>query len=319
MNSNSQDLISIKNMTKNYQDVMALAGVNLTVKTGERFGLIGPDGAGKTTLMRILCGLISQDSGEFSVSGLAGKTQIAAIKEIIGYMPQRFSLYPDLTVKENLRFFSDLFGVAGKERLERETRLMSFSRLSPFLKRRAGALSGGMKQKLALSCALIHTPEVLILDEPTTGVDPVSRREFWEILKELSEQDKTTILVSTPYMDEASRCHRVAFMNRGRILALGTPGDLIQRYPHQVLQVAGAGLFPMRKAFGSVPSSASVCALGDYIRISVDDIDAAASNIKQLMESAGHRDFQIKQVEPLLEDVFVSLLDEKGDSDEFQQ
>jgi ABC-2 type transport system ATP-binding protein len=189
--------IRVDNVKKSYGDTVALSSVSLTVEAGEMFGLIGPDGAGKTTLMRILTSLIDPDEGEAWILGLPVRSQAPRVREIIGYMPQRFSLYADLTVSENMRFFADLFGVPAGERKRRTEELLDFSRLGDFVKRRAGALSGGMKQKLALSCALIHTPKVLVLDEPTTGVDPVSRRDFWEMLERLRAQG-ATILVSTP-------------------------------------------------------------------------------------------------------------------------
>ncbi|MBN1296763.1 ABC transporter ATP-binding protein [bacterium] len=302
------DILAV-GLQKQYGDIRALQGIDLSVTHGERFGLIGPDGAGKTTLIRVLCGLIRQDKGTFQVAGLDGMRSIRTIKSILGYMPQKFSLYPDLTVGENLRFFADLFHVIGAQRQSREERLLHFSRLGPFWKRRAGALSGGMKQKLALSCALIHTPAILILDEPTTGVDPVSRREFWEILRELSDRDGTTILVSTPYMDEATRCHRVGFMNEGRLLATDTPDNLIHGYPYRVIQVHGENLFPFRKALETIPGVRSVCALGEYLRVSTEKTDAVVHAIGDRLTHAGATGFRIRTVAPLLEDMFVNLLE----------
>jgi ABC-2 type transport system ATP-binding protein len=217
-------------LKKNYSGERALDGVTLAVPRGGCFGLIGPDGAGKTTFLRILATLIDADGGTARVLSHDVKSGMAAIRGGIGYMPQRFSLYEDLSVEENLGFFADVFSVPPAERRARIGRLLAFSRLSPFRDRRAGALSGGMKQKLALSCALIHTPELLILDEPTTGVDPLSRREFWSILMELKAQG-VTLLVSTPYLDEAAYCDRVALFHRGKALLTGSPAELLRTPP----------------------------------------------------------------------------------------
>lgn len=230
--------LEIRELRKSYGQVTAVDGLTLDVKSGEIVGLIGADGAGKTTAMRISCALVEQDSGDVRVLGFDPITQANSVKEHIGYMPQRFSLYPDLSVVENLRFFAELYGVARSEYSEREKRLMAFSRLEPFRERRAGKLSGGMKQKLALSCTLIHTPELLVLDEPTTGVDPVSRQEFWAILRELASEGKA-LLVSTPYMDETELCDRIIVMHHGRVLFSGTPNELPRLYPHKILEIIG--------------------------------------------------------------------------------
>ncbi len=303
--------IKITGLAKNYGNIRALAGIDLDVRPGERFGLIGPDGAGKTTLMRILCGLLHPDEGAFRVVGYSGKTQMREIKPRIGYMPQRFSLYPDLTVRENLHFFADLFDINGSARRKRESRLLKFSRLGPFQNRRAGRLSGGMKQKLALSCALIHTPSLLILDEPTTGVDPLSRREFWGILTELSEKEGVTILVSTPYMDEAMQCDRIAFLNHGAVIAMDKPEALIQAYPHRIIRVSGENILSFRPMLSDIPGIVSINALGNSLRLAVTDPDTAISAIRAgLLESdIGATDVTFDP--PRLEDVFVDLL-QKG-------
>ena len=223
----SEYAITVENLCKRYNHVVAVDHLSFTVRTGGIFGLIGPDGAGKTTTMRILGALIRPDAGRCQIQGLEVTQQARRVKALIGYMPQHFALYPDLTVAENLRFFADLFLVPKSERERRYRQLLQFSRLEPFQKRKAAELSGGMKQKLALCCTLIHTPEVLILDEPTTGVDPVSRHEFWSILTELKRQG-VTILISTPYMDEAARCDQVAFVHEGRVLIQDQPKKLLQ-------------------------------------------------------------------------------------------
>jgi ABC-2 type transport system ATP-binding protein len=220
---------------KSFGPVTALAGVSLEVKSGLIFGLIGADGAGKSTLLRILATLASPDKGSAKALGLDVLSSRRELRARIGYMPQKFSHYEDLTVEENMRFFASVFGLAPCERGERTARLLKFSRLAPFSNRRARDLSGGMKQKLALSCALIHTPELLILDEPTTGVDPVSRKEFWEILRELNGQG-ITILVSTPYMEEAEYCHGLALMHQGRLLLQGIPGELLKEHRATTVQ-----------------------------------------------------------------------------------
>lgn len=221
---------------KNYTGENALRGVSLNVSEGQLLGIIGADGAGKTTLMRILATLINADRGTATVLGNSINTDFQKIRSEIGYMPQRFSLYQDLTVKENILFFADVYGVRNSERKERMSKLLQFSRLEPFQMRRAANLSGGMKQKLALSCALIHSPKLLILDEPTTGVDPVSRNEFWGIIKELKKQGKT-IIVSTPYMEEATLCDSLLILHKGEVLQSGTPEELIKTYPYEIYKI----------------------------------------------------------------------------------
>ncbi|OGS36579.1 MAG: hypothetical protein A2293_10710 [Elusimicrobia bacterium RIFOXYB2_FULL_49_7] len=237
--------IFAKGLIKRFGTVTALSGADLKVPTGSLYGLIGADGTGKTTLMRCLATLIDADSGEAAVLGWDVKKETASIRRRIGYMPQRFSLYEDLSVEENLLFFADVFNVTGEEREKRLARLLAFSRLAPFKGRRAGALSGGMKQKLALSCALIHTPELLILDEPTTGVDPVSRLEFWNILHELKGEG-VSILVSTPYMEEADYCDDVTLFHNGQVLLSGKPDHLCSSYPHFLYRLEWASGADMR-------------------------------------------------------------------------
>lgn len=229
-------VVEVKDLCKNYAGENALHGVSFSASAGQLYGIIGADGAGKTTLMRILVTLLSADSGSAAVLGFDVTKEVQRIRSEIGYMPQRFSLYQDLTVKENLLFFADVYGVSSRDRKERMAKLLHFSRLEPFQKRRAGNLSGGMKQKLALSCALIHTPKLLILDEPTTGVDPVSRKEFWEILKELRTQG-ITIVVSTPYMDEATICDSLLILHKGEVLRCGSPAELIKNYPYDIYKI----------------------------------------------------------------------------------
>ncbi len=303
--------IRIQKLTKHYGAVQALRGISLHIEQGQRFGLIGPDGAGKTTLMRILVGLLRPDTGSFVIDELDGATQIAQIKASVGYMPQRFSLYQDLTVAENLAFFGDLFGMDRQELAKRRKRLMEFSRLEPFLQRRAGQLSGGMKQKLALSCALIHTPQVLILDEPTTGVDPLSRREFWSILKELSDNEGVTVLVSTPYMDEAMQCHRIGFLHGGNLLAEGEPQAVIAAYPWRILEVTGPALHESSRQLDRLPGIHSFRVMGDRIRFAVENPDLCRSEWPK--SPVWHSEWIIQSGTPDLDDVFADKIDGNGE------
>lgn len=301
--------IEIQDLEKYYGETTALAGVSLAIAPGEMFGLIGPDGAGKTTLIRILTSLMDPDRGQCRLQQIDVTEDPARIRRIIGYMPQRFSLYPDLTVGENLRFFADLFQVPRAERQQRTSELLDFSRLSPFVKRRAGRLSGGMKQKLALACALVHTPEVLILDEPTTGVDPVSRREFWDILGRL-QQGGTTILVSTPYMDEAEKCDRAALMHKGEVLATGPAAEITAGFPGTVFAVVSRDLPALADWLKKQVGAEQVRILGDRVRLSLfgeeprlamDDLMNRARGDGVIMETA-------EPVAPELEDTFVAMI-----------
>ena len=296
--------IEVKGIHKSYGDTEALCGVDLSVKKAEVFGLIGPDGAGKTSLMRILCGLMNFNEGQAFVAGFNVDTQTAEVKKRLGYMPQRFSLYPDLTVGENIRFFADLFQVNKTDYAVRFKELMHFSKLEPFIKRRAANLSGGMKQKLALCCTLIHTPEVLILDEPTTGVDPISRIEFWEMIGRLSK-DGVTVLVSTPYMDEANRCHRIALTHKGKILAQGTPQDVTKLFTDKVLELRGQALFDLRNRISTYQSIKAVHLFGDRMHIMTDSIQSCRHELVSKLEI---KESDLKEVSPSIEDTFISLL-----------
>jgi ABC-2 type transport system ATP-binding protein len=300
--------IEIKGLVKRYGSVTAVDGLDLLVRKGEMMGLIGPDGAGKTTTLRMLCGLILPDAGSCRVAGRDTARETPLVRNLIGYMPQRFSLYPDLTAEENLRFFADLFGVEKGEREKHLKRLLAFNRLAPFAKRRASALSGGMKQKLALSCALIHTPQVLLLDEPTTGVDPLSRREFWDILHEL-KKDGVTLLVTTPYMDEAAKCDRVALMNAGRLLHVDTPAALPKRFPYTLLELTCENRMAAARALSDSGRFRSVQMYGDRIHLSgeggADGLSRRALDVLAERKIKGGR---VRPAKPGIEDVFIELL-----------
>ncbi len=299
--------IEITHLLKKYGDVTAVDHLNLQVKRGEMLGLIGPDGAGKTTTLRILCGLLRANDGDCVLGGKNVKKELSAIRSLIGYMPQRFSLYPDLTVAENLRFFADLFCVPKAERETRLERLLQFSKLGPFSNRRANTLSGGMKQKLALSCTLIHTPQILLLDEPTTGVDPVSRREFWDILKELKEQG-VTILLTTPYMDEAERCDRVAFIHKGRILAVERPKDIPGLYTRVLYELVCKNFVQAARRLEGQDDIESVQIFGDRVHISGHDEEKIRSTVKKIMKDSGLEQYTFTKITANIEDVFVDLM-----------
>ncbi len=301
--------IEVDNFVRSYGDVKAVRGVSLQVKAGELFGLIGPDGAGKTTLMRAVSTLLTPDAGRIRVMGFDVRERVAEIRALLGYMPQRFSLYPDLTVEQNLRFFADLFEVPPAERAPRMKQLYDFSRLEPFKKRQAGALSGGMKQKLALSCALIHTPEVLVLDEPTFGVDPVSRMEFWEILREIKKQG-TTILVSTAYMDEADQCDRIGLFFNGRLQGLDTPVVLKKTYPRPLFRISGTDLHRLRSFFAEQPQVYSTQMFGDALHVSFSEnpLDRDWQNWQKACSEI--RDWQVQP--PSIEDVFLDMMEKQA-------
>jgi ABC-2 type transport system ATP-binding protein len=300
--------IDIKDLVKTYGGVRAVDGLNLHAEEGEMMGLIGPDGAGNTSTLRMLCGLIAPDSGDCFVAGKHAARDTGAVRSIAGYMPQRFSLYPDLSVEENLRFFADLFQVDRIEREKRLQRLLKFSRLGPFSKRKAAALSGGMKQKLALSCTLIHTPKVLLLDEPTTGVDPVSRREFWDILGDLKKQG-VTLLVTTPYMDEAAKCDRVALMDKGRILHTAKPDSLAGLFRHTLVEIACENNVRAARALSASGRFVNVQSYGDRIHVSgTGTAEQVSAQVRTVLSENGLEAGRSKQVQPGIEDVFVELL-----------
>jgi ABC-2 type transport system ATP-binding protein len=297
-------------LSRAFGEIIAVAGLDLDVADGEIFGLVGPDGAGKTTTMRMLTGILPPTGGAAEVAGFDVVRQAEDLKNHIGYMSQRFGLYPDLTVLENLAFYADIYAVPRRELSARTERLLGFSNLTPFKQRLAGNLSGGMKQKLGLACALIHTPRVLFLDEPTNGVDPVSRRDFWRILYQLV-REKVTIFVSTSYLDEAERCNRLALLHEGRLLGLGTPDEIKAMMPGSLLEVRTPA--PRRTAAllrGQLPD-ASVGLFGDRVHVAARNPEAATARIRQLVTTAGFEPLTIRTIEPSLEDVFVSVIARK--------
>ncbi len=303
----SQDAIRTEQLTKTFGDLAAVDRLTLQVGQGEIFGLVGPDGAGKTTTMRLLTAIMEPTSGDAWVAGYHVVRDAEAIKEHIGYMSQRFGLYPDLTVIENLHFYADLYDVPRRGRDETIDRLLAFSNLAPFRRRLAGNLSGGMKQKLGLACALVHTPRVLFLDEPTNGVDPVSRRDFWRILYQLLRQG-VTIFVSTAYLDEAERCHRLALIHQGRLLALGTPDEVKQLMRGTILEVRAGQPRRAAAVLRQRMSGVSVGVFGDRVHLVTTEPDAAMRRIQSLLGAEGIATEEIRPIEPSLEDVFVSVL-----------
>ncbi len=308
--------IETEDLTRTFEHVIAVDGVNLHVEAGEIFGLIGPDGAGKTTLIRMLATVIPSTAGRARVLGHDITREAEAIRGQIGYMPQRFSLYGDLSVWENLNFFADVHGVRGAERRERLERLLAFARLEPFRHRRARHLSGGMQKKLALACALVHRPRLLLLDEPTTGVDPVSRREFWDLLADLLAEG-VTIVVSTPYMDEAERCARVGLMYEGRLLVQDTPDAIVAQVPGQLVEIHllpdEDGRLPVRRArecVAQVDGVIEVQTHGDQLRVFVPDAAALIPHLQDALTAANIPFNAIRPGKPHLEEAFIHVLKE---------
>lgn len=295
-------IIEINNLSKSYGKTKALDNVSFNVERGELFGLIGPDGAGKTTMFRLLTTLLTPDEGSATVDGRDIVKDYLNIRSAVGYMPGRFSLYPDLTVEENLEFFAALFGVTVKESYDLIAPI--YRQIEPFRKRRAGKLSGGMKQKLALSCALIHRPNVLFLDEPTTGVDAVSRREFWDMLSQLKTQG-ITILVSTPYMDEASRCDRIALCNEGHILGVNTPQNFVHDFNEMLYGIRAKDMFSLLQSARSIEGVAACYPFGEYHHLIANDNFNPSIFTSQLSDLEG---LEICTQEPSIEDVFIKLM-----------
>jgi ABC-2 type transport system ATP-binding protein len=298
--------VSLKNITKVYgkEKTVAVDNVSFDVNEGELFGLIGPDGAGKTSIFRMLTTLLLPDNGSATVGGHDIVKQYAAIRNTVGYMPGKFSLYQDLTVEENLNFFATVFGTTIQENYDLIKDI--YIQIEPFKERRAGKLSGGMKQKLALCCALIHRPTVLFLDEPTTGVDPVSRKEFWEMLKRLKQQN-ITILVSTPYMDEAVLCDRIALLQTGKILSIETPANITRAYPDPLYAIKTENMHGLLRSINSYDKTLSAYAFGEYAHVAFrEGIEEDA--VQTFLKEKGFTGIELKKIDASIEDCFINLL-----------
>jgi len=296
--------ISIKHISKSFKDVTALKDISFNVNEGELFGLIGPDGAGKTTLFRILTTLLIADEGTATVANYDVVKNYKDIRNHVGYMPGRFSLYQDLTVEENLTFFATIFGTTIEENYDLIKDI--YVQIEPFKNRRAGDLSGGMKQKLALSCALIHKPKVLFLDEPTTGVDPVSRKEFWEMLKRL-QQKGITILVSTPYMDEAALCDRIALIQDGEILQIDTPEEIVKHYPKIIYDVTASNMYELIISLNKYQHNHSVYPFGEFVHYTDERDDFNPEDLLKYLEGKGLKNIVIQPTKTTIEDTFMEL------------
>ncbi|MDN5326443.1 MAG: drug efflux transport system ATP-binding protein [Moorella sp. (in: firmicutes)] len=314
VNDNPAMIIAARGLVKSFGPIRAVDHIDLQVEKGEIFGLVGPDGAGKTTTMRMLATILPADAGAISVLGYDGRTEAERIKEHIGYMPQRFSLYGDLTVMENLDFYAEIYGVSRQMREQRKKDLLEWANLIRHSYKLADQLSGGMKQKLALACNLIHEPAVLFLDEPSTGVDPVARRDFWRILFRLREEG-ATILVSTPYMDEAERCDRIAFTYNGRILTCGTPAAVKNLFRGQLLLLRAetiAMLHAARDYLRREQLPTDVLIYGDALHLVTDDALETARLLPGLLERQGIRVTHLQPIPPSLEDTFAYLVRQAG-------
>lgn len=296
--------ISLENISKSYNKINAVENITFNVKKGELFGLIGPDGAGKTTLFRILTTLLAPNEGEATVAGFDIIHDYKRIRNNVGYMPGRFSLYHDLTIKENLEFFATIFGTTIEENYDLIKDI--YVQIEPFKNRRAGKLSGGMKQKLALCCALIHKPKVLFLDEPTTGVDPVSRKEFWEMLKHLQTKG-ITILVSTPYMDEAALCDRIALIQNGKILKIDTPQEIVKNYPKIIYNVKSDNMYQLIKSLNAYKYNYSAYPFGEFVHYTDNRNNFNPDDLKQYLETKNLKNISIKITQATIEDTFMEL------------
>lgn len=298
-------MIQVQKISKKYGATLALDGIDLTVDKAELFGLIGPDGAGKTTLFRILTTLILPDDGQATVNHFDIRKAYKKIRQCVGYMPGRFSLYQDLSVRENLEFFASIFHANIKDNYENIRDI--YEQIAPFKDRKAGDLSGGMKQKLALSCALVHNPDVLFLDEPTTGVDAVSRQEFWETLQVLKKKGMT-ILVSTPYMDEASLCDRVALIQKGKLMEVNTPEGIIHKFDKKLWAVKAKNTYRLLKDLKQYEHINTCFPFGDNIHITLKEDKVDLSGLKQYLQQKGHEGLTIETISPGIEDCFMDLM-----------
>lgn len=299
------DSVKIENITKTYDKTTALDNLSFEVNRGEIFGLIGPDGAGKTTLIRILVTLLEPDKGDAWIFGKHTIRDYKTLRKELGYMPGRFSLYSDLTVEENMKLFATLFGTSIKENYHLVKDI--YSQIEPFKNRRAGDLSGGMKQKLALSCALIHKPNVLVLDEPSTGVDPVSRKELWQMLSKIKNEG-ITVIVSTPYMDEAAMCDRIALMQSGKIMALDTPQNAVKLFDKPLYSVISANKHQLINDLKKYKCSGSVFPFGESIHYTDKNADCDVNSLYEYLAKSGNKNIEIKKINPQIEDTFMNLM-----------
>lgn len=298
--------VKIENITKKFDQITAIHSLSLNIDKGEIIGLIGPDGAGKTTLLRLMIGLLKPNSGSIHIEGVDSVKNPQLVKDKIGYMPQHFSLYGDLSVSENMKFFADIYGVPKKIFNKRKKELLEFSGLVPFEDRLARNLSGGMQKKLALACNLFHTPEILLLDEPTTGVDPVSRRELWNLLFQLNKQE-VTLIITTPYMDEAQRCHRVGLMYEGKILSFQSPQSLIQGMKDEIIELVTDDK-QTKKLLGNLPDLKAVYPYGGALHLTFEQGKGGEEKTKEFLEKHSLSARSIKIIPPSFEDVFLNLI-----------
>lgn len=303
--------IRVDKLTMEFPGVVAVDHLSFDVLHGEIFGLVGPDGAGKTTVMRMLAGVLTPSSGSAAVAGFDIVRDPEGVKNNISYMSQRFGLYEDLTVEENIRFYADIFGLSRADRERRASTLLGAAGMTPFGKRLAGKLSGGMKQKLGLVCALLHTPQVILLDEPTNGVDPASRRDFWGILYSLLDE-KVSILISTSYLDEAERCHHVALLHRGRLLFCDTPAELKKNLHGAVLAVVSSEPRRLRDFLSGSEGVSNMVLVGDGLHLVVDDATKRVAELRSRIESANLPFDRIEEVTPTIEDIFVQTIGSGG-------
>jgi len=304
--------INIENVTKRFENVTAIDNLTLEIKKGKVIGIIGPDGAGKTTLLRLLVGLLIPDEGSIFVAGIDVAAKSTQVKNQIGYMPQHFSLYRDMTVSENMKFFADLYQISKSKYEERKKELLTFSALNPFQDRLALNLSGGMQKKLALACNLFHSPEILLFDEPTTGVDPVSRGELWQLLYRLNKQG-TTILLTTPYMDEAEKCDQVGLIYEGRLLTYQSPQRLIDEFHDEIIELVAEGEV-VRGILKELPGMKNMYPYGGTLHLVVDSGKRGQHRIRQVLEEKGVKIHSIRKIDPSFEDVFLALVQDQAES-----
>jgi len=307
-------MVETSGLTRRFDAVTAVEGLSLEIERGEIFGLVGPDGAGKTTSLRLLCGLLDPTEGQARVAGHDVRHELDAVKDVIGYMAQRFGLYDDLTVDENMGFYADLFGISRRERAELTAKLLKMTRMEPFRRRLAGKLSGGMKQKLALMCTLLHHPQVLFLDEPTNGVDPVSRRDFWAILYQLVK-DGLTVMITTAYLDEAERCNRVGLMRRCRLIRCEAPDALKRNLEEECYEVRVSDMRRGKEILERIPGVVSVEPAGSSLHLFLTPAFTSTEVLEKAMAGAGFRLTEFRKIVPSLEDAFIVLIRKSERSD----